>query len=372
MERQRPTGIHTETFDEQRPLAQSYEAGEIALQQPLVSGGSNPYHSYARPGDSTSPIAATHHAGGPVAEHHIPVAISPRGGHNPHLASGERRADNRDRHHAHAPLGSFHTQGYESPRLHDGQSARIYDQRPQIVAPGTAEYREAPVYTAGGPAYQAPYSGQHHHNSGVANAALYPNMSHGMGHTVPPGRHHNAHPGAAGVVSSAPAQHVHRDSYGHDAGHVGLLVAILLLCSLVLLVQAAIDCDKRGNPWNYREDDDEWRYQGCVGTNVAYAVALAVISFVLTCVYFIQLRLCTSTRTASGCVIIRKIGLTVLMLLWLVGAFLCTFDGPYFFIGNGYFALWIGCLASVIAFGRFVLYRGLHDTYSAAGFDDGM
>jgi hypothetical protein len=345
MDRQRPTGIHAETYDEQRPLAQSYEAGEIALQQPLVSGGSNSYQSYARPGDSTSPRAATHHAGGPVAEHHIPVAISPRGGHNPHLASGERRT---------------------------GEPARTYEQRPQIVAPGSAEYRDAPVYSTGGPGYQAPYPGQHHHNPAVANTTLYPNMSHGMGHGVPVGRHPNAQPGTAGVVSPAPAQHVHRDLYGHDAGHVGLLVAILLLCSLVLLVQASIDCDKRGNPWNFRNDDDEWRYQGCIGTNVAYAVALAIISFVLTCVYFIQLRACASTRTNSGCVIIRKIGLTVLMLLWLVGAFLCTFDGPYYFIGNGYFALWIGCLASVIAFGRFVLYRGLHDNYSAAGFDDGL
>lgn len=338
-----PAGIHTETYDEQRPLAQSYAAEQVALQQPLVAGGSNPYQSH-RVGDAASPIAA-HRAGGPVAEHHIPVAISPRAtSQSQHIQMSDRRT---------------------------GEPARVYEQRPQIVAP-SAEYREAPVYSAGGPAYQAPYSGQHHHNPAVATTALYPNMAqHGVVHGDPHGRHH-AHPGTAGVVSSAPAHHVHRDLHGHDAGHVGLLVAILTLCSLVLLVQASIDCDKRGNPWNYRDDDDEWRYQGCVGTNVAYAVALAVISFILTCAYFIQLSLCTSTRTNSGCVIIRKIGLTVLMLLWLVGAFLCTFDGPYYFIGNGYYALWIGCFASVIAFGRFVLYKGLHDNYSAAGFDDGL
>jgi len=369
----------TRTVEEQRP-GQTYVAEQIIEgrkgdrrpgqgygaetgDQPLAGGAFHPQY-VPRVGDSLSPVA-----GGPryPAEHRIPIV----GGH-PTGPQHVTTLANSHPHGQHIPVVGGHVGGHDHHvpiGIVGGSPAYNGDHRG--YAPSAPSDNRSPNYNMASSQYgPGPYSNGHPHQGGHSTI-LYPNGHHGLQHGEPHG-HHNGYPGTAGVVSSAPAHHVHHDVHGTDASHVGILSAILLLCSLVLVVAASLDCDRRGNPWNFRDDDDEWRYQGCVGTNVAYAVALGTISFILVCVYIIQLRACASTRANRGCVAMRKVGVTILMILWLIGAFLCTFDGPYYFTGNGYYALWIGCFATVIAFGRFVLWKGLHDTYNAAGFDDGM
>lgn len=339
MDRRASAGAYTDAhIDEQRPLAQTYTTEYV--EQPLVG-----HSQYARAGETSTIVGSQI-----IGERHVPLVVAPQG------STLGGHVGGRDHH---IPIGSHHS----TPAYTTG-NVSVYNT-------GVSTYHSGEPIPLG-----VHPSGQQHGNSALHPSAGHHGLLHGSTHSHGGVQHsHGApvagYPGTAGVVSSAPAHHVHHDHVqGNDAAHIGMLTAILLLCSFVLLVQASIDCDKRGEPWNYLDDDDNWRYQGCVATNVAYAVALAVISCVFTCVYIIQLRACASTRANRGCVIIRKIGVTILMILWLVGAFLCTFDGPYYNTGNGYYALWIGAFATVVAFGRFVIYKGLHDVYNAAGFDD--
>jgi len=213
----------------------------------------------------------------------------------------------------------------------------------------------------GGLDHHVPMEEQPHALSGQGHALSGqgpPAVSYGQGFAGP--GQGFAGPGQAGAVASAPVQGV-RLVVGKDAASVGSLFGVILLCSFILLVQSSWDCRDRGV--------SEGKEGGCANANVAYAVALASISMIATVAYIIQLRACASTRTNRKCVIFRKGAVTVLMLLWLVGAFLCTFDGPYTLVGNGYYSLWIGSGATVVAFGRFVVYKGLNDIYHAAGFD---
>ena len=144
-----------------------------------------------------------------------------------------------------------------------------------------------------------------------------------------------------------------------------ILIGIIFIASLVLLLQSAIDCAYNGNRVLYPQP--RTTREGCVGTNVAYALSLATISTILTLLYIIMMRCFPDRRNTHTDAMIRKGIITVLLLLWAVGAFLCTFDGPYFVTGNGYYALWIGCFAAAVAFFRYVLYKSDDGTYG----DDG-
>jgi len=98
--------------------------------------------------------------------------------------------------------------------------------------------------------------------------------------------------------------------------------------------------------------------RGCANTNVSYAVALSTITLVAVVVYILQLRFGAATRGSKNAVLARKVSLlrsiylsfpssfllfllknptqaavTILMLMWTVGAFLCTFNGPYYAAG---------------------------------------
>jgi hypothetical protein len=99
----------------------------------------------------------------------------------------------------------------------------------------------------------------------------------------------------------------------------------ILLASVVELTQAAIDCPPD---------------QDCTG-RPAWALAVGimstVISFVTLVVYMLQPTL--------NKVVLKIVGL-LLFAMWIPGAGILTFDGPYTVTGNAYFACWGAFLSS--------------------------
>lgn len=81
---------------------------------------------------------------------------------------------------------------------------------------------------------------------------------------------------------------------------------------------------------------------GCVGNNVAFAMFVGAFSVVASLPLIIQVRMFPHTRTNVAWIQFRKVLVGLLAVLWTIGAFLCTIDGPYTATGNAYFALWLG------------------------------
>eukprot|EP00457_Paulinella_chromatophora_P010726 gb/GEZN01010838.1/.p1 GENE.gb/GEZN01010838.1/~~gb/GEZN01010838.1/.p1 ORF type:complete len:325 (+),score=28.20 gb/GEZN01010838.1/:121-1095(+) len=111
-------------------------------------------------------------------------------------------------------------------------------------------------------------------------------------------------------------------------------VAVLFLGSLVMLIQTAMDCDN----------------SACNG-NLILGVMASVVSTVLS-----GLILAMSSMEQAIHQSLMTVAAVLCFMLWVATAGLLTFDAPYTFAGNAYFACWICFLTSGAWF--FSLFRG--------------
>ncbi len=108
------------------------------------------------------------------------------------------------------------------------------------------------------------------------------------------------------------------------------VVIVIFVASLIILVQSWILCDRVSCK-------DE----------LGYALAAGVISSTAALVYLLMLRFAPS----CGVGIMGTIWAALFFCFWSVSAGVFTFDQPYYYTGNGYFASWIAWFSSV-----FLLY----------------
>lgn len=112
------------------------------------------------------------------------------------------------------------------------------------------------------------------------------------------------------------------------------IVYFILAASVVELIAAALNCQGI----NLQES-----YNLCTNSFNAWAVAVGAISTALTLIFAVM------TLAANN--IAEKIApfLSIfLVLLWIPGAFVTTFNGPFLSTGNGYYASWAAFFFSVV------------------------
>lgn len=118
-------------------------------------------------------------------------------------------------------------------------------------------------------------------------------------------------------------------------------LVINLVASLALMIQASNDCG---------ELNSSGVYGGCgshdwVAHNIAYAVAVAVVSLVCIIILVVLRKKSPESHDKT-----RVIFGTFMAVWWIVGAGVLTFDNPYKDVGNGYFAAWAGCISACVYF----------------------
>jgi len=106
----------------------------------------------------------------------------------------------------------------------------------------------------------------------------------------------------------------------------------LSLVSFVTMIQASIECDRKVGSVKLHDCKDEY----------GYAVAVAVISLVITFAFLISYRFCMRERVLKAMPYVAAF----LTVWWGFGVGVCTFKEPFNATGNGYFALWAGFFGS--------------------------
>jgi len=113
---------------------------------------------------------------------------------------------------------------------------------------------------------------------------------------------------------------------------LGGKLMIVCLMSFVLLIQASIDCDNQVRPAPAPEFVTS---TGC-DSEIAYAVAAAVISMVVCLAYLLIAKFSPENLPERVLLFLS----VFLFLWWLVAACVLTFDSPYTATQNAYFAIW--------------------------------
>lgn len=106
-----------------------------------------------------------------------------------------------------------------------------------------------------------------------------------------------------------------------------MLLPVLLVASITLMVQASQNCIDFG--WCKDE--------------LAFAVTVGTISAILLVLFLVYQRVCNTSAPQL------KQGLSIFLALWwFIGACVFTFDSPYRYTSNGYFASWAGAISSAL------------------------
>lgn len=106
-----------------------------------------------------------------------------------------------------------------------------------------------------------------------------------------------------------------------------MLLPVLLVSSVTLMVQASQNCI-----------DNEW-----CKDELSFAVAVGTISTAFLLLFLVYQRVCNTAAPQL------KQGLSLFLALWwFIGACVFTFDAPYRYTSNGYFASWAGAISSAL------------------------
>lgn len=136
-----------------------------------------------------------------------------------------------------------------------------------------------------------------------------------------------AYPGTETTSPAQPVEKVKTDTTVEE--ETALLMAILI-ASVFEFIAAARVCDQLKDAGLKCESEEAW------------AVACGVVSSVVVAILLV-----IKMRKPDQVERINKIAAPCLFIWWLFGVGACTFYSPFKQTGNGYFASWIGFLASI-------------------------
>ncbi|GAX78163.1 hypothetical protein CEUSTIGMA_g5605.t1 [Chlamydomonas eustigma] len=112
------------------------------------------------------------------------------------------------------------------------------------------------------------------------------------------------------------------------------IVYFILAASVVELIAAALNCQGLTLQASYNL---------CTNSFNAWAVAVGTISTAFTFIFAIMTLVANNMAEKMAPVLS-----IFLVLLWIPGAFVTTFNGPFLNTGNGYYASWAAFLFSVV------------------------
>jgi len=124
-------------------------------------------------------------------------------------------------------------------------------------------------------------------------------------------------------------------------------IVYLTVASVVLLIAAVQHSDRTG-----------WWHNGGHDNRTTYSFIVAIVSLLISGVIFLLSIAKADSRIDHKLFSMPKLGDCTLRMLiaaflviwWAVAAAILTFVGPFVFLGNAYFALWAGLIASLVWF----------------------
>jgi hypothetical protein len=133
-----------------------------------------------------------------------------------------------------------------------------------------------------------------------------------------------------GALGPAPASPVYYNAT--------MAFPFLFVASVTLMVQASQHCIDRNKAYSYFYDEEhcvkQWAYGVAAGT-----VSTGLLLILIALQKFGCSDAATNAKPYLAC---------FLLLWWLIATAVLTFDTPYLYTGNGYFACWVGTIAAYI------------------------